>query len=347
MKVLITGGAGFIGSTIASCLEDHGGAAIVLDDFSTGRPEFTVGRACYAGDIADARLVAQVFDEHPDITAVVHCAAKIVVPDSVADPLGYYTANVAKTVAFLKALTRTCCRRLVFSSTAAVYATVPGFMVDESSPFALTSPYAASKAMIERVLQDATVAHPLRVLSFRYFNPVGADPQWRSGLQLAEPTHALGMLLRARETGTPFTVTGTDWPTRDGTGLRDYVHVWDVAEAHVRALERFDGIVPASDPYEVINLGVGAGVTVHELVAAFGSVTGTELAVLDGPARPGDVAGSFTAVTRARELLGWRAERTLEQGIADSIEWRRRWLAHLACGGADPRRLVAVAGGRG
>ncbi|MFI6155107.1 UDP-glucose 4-epimerase GalE [Kitasatospora sp. NPDC051170] len=334
MKVLIAGGAGFIGSTVASRLVDEGHEVVVLDSLVTGRREFAAGRVFYEGDIADGALVDRVFAEHPDVAAVVHCAALIVVPDSVADPLGYYRANVAKGIAFLGHLERNGCTRLLFSSSASLYRAggdligdhtgdfAGDFAVDEDSPTAPLSPYARTKEVFELVLRDVAAAGGLRVVSLRYFNPIGADPRLRSGLQVRRPTHALGRMIDCHHGGEAFTLTGTGYATRDGSGIRDYVHVWDLADAHVRALLDFDAVAQAGDGgYQVINLGTGTGTTVRELVAAFGAVTGRELEVVETAPRPGDAAGAYTRSTRAAALLGWKPEHTLEDGIRDSLRW--------------------------
>ena len=326
-KVLITGGAGFIGSTVASACADAGIEPVILDDLSTGLRGFGQRFAFYAGDYGDRALVRRVLADHPDLTAVVHCAAHIVVPESVAEPLRYYENNVAKLVPFLDELSRSACRRVVFSSSASVYRPTDDFVVDEDSPLEPPSPYAATKAMAERVLADAAAAGRLQAIALRYFNPIGADPQYRTGLQLPLPTHALGQLLSADAAGRPFTVTGTDWPTRDGSGLRDYVHVWDLALAHVAALDRFETVLAGDTTgpgYDVINLGTGTGTTVFELVEAFAEVTGRRPDLTLAPRRPGDVAGCVTSAAKAEAVLGWRAERTLQQGIADSLAWSRR-----------------------
>ncbi len=323
MKVLIAGGAGFIGSTVASACLDAGITPVILDNLSTGRAEFTQGRAFYQGDIADGALLDKIFSDHPDIDAVVHAAALIVVPESVALPLRYYRENVAKSVDFIEHVLRHGCTRYLFSSSAAIYAPGADLSVDEASALAPSSPYARSKVMMEQVLEDTAAAAPLRVLSLRYFNPVGADPQLRTGLQVRRPTHLLGKLLTAVENDEEFLVTGVDWPTRDGSGIRDFIHVWDLAQAHVRALQRFDAVLPESGAggYEVINLGTGAGTTVREFVAAFVAATGLPLKVRDAPPRPGDVVGSFTRGTRAAELLGWTPQLSIEDAIRDSQRW--------------------------
>ena len=334
MKVLITGGAGFIGSTIASACLDAGITPVILDNLVTGRAEFTEGRVFYEGDIADGPLVDRIFAEHPEIDATIHCAALIVVPESVEQPLRYYRENVAKTVALLEHLQRNGCERLLFSSSASIYTPGPDLAVDEDSALDPLSPYARTKMLMELVFKDTAEATPLRVLSLRYFNPVGADPQLRTGLQTPLPSHALGKLIEAHRGSEPFRITGTGWPTRDGSGLRDYVHVWDLAQAHVAALRRFDGVLPADGPesYQVINLGTGEGTTVRELVAAYQRVTGAVLTVEETGPRPGDNAGAFTRGSRAADLLDWRPELGLDQGIADTLAWfsRRDALLDLA-----------------
>ena len=318
MKVLIAGGAGFIGSTVASACSDAGISPVILDSMVSGRREFAAHHAFYEGDMADGSLVDRIFAEHPDIYAVIHCAALIVVPDSVADPVRYYRANVAKSLDFVAHLLRNRCQRLLFSSSASIYRAREDLTVDEDSPVEPQSPYARTKAVCEAMFADIASARPIRVLSLRYFNPIGADPRMRTGLQLRRPTHALGKMIRARDEGVPFEITGTDWPTRDGSGLRDYIHVWDLAAAHVAALTRFDTL---PGPVTVINLGSGTGTTVRELLAAFNRVAGHPVEAREGPRRPGDVAGAFTRVGRAERLLGWRARYDVTEGIRHSLQW--------------------------
>lgn len=320
MSVLISGGAGFIGSTVASACLDAGIEPVILDNLVTGRREFAEGRAFHEGDISDGALVDKVFAEHPDIEAVVHCAALIVVPDSVADPVGYYRANVAKSLEFVDHLLRNGCERMVFSSSASIYRAGADHTVDEGSPLDPQSPYARTKAMCEAMFADIAATRPIRVLSLRYFNPIGADPRMRTGLQLRRPSHALGKLIEAYEDGVPFRLTGTDYPTRDGSGIRDYVHVWDLATAHVEALRRFDGLFPEG---AVINLGTGTGTTVRELAEAFNRVVDRPVEVVEAERRPGDVAGAYTRSDLAERLLGWRARHSVEEGIRDSLEWAR------------------------
>ena len=324
MKILITGGAGYIGATIASACLDAGHTPVILDDLSTGRRAHVTGRIFYCGSIADSDLIRRIVADHSDIEAVIHCAARIIVPESIDDPLGYYDANVADSIRLLRALHYAGLTRIVFSSTAALYAGNDGGGIAEDAPLRPLSPYARSKGMVERVLEDAAGAGELRAISLRYFNPIGVDPSFRSGPTCDRPTHVLGMLQRAAEEGAPFTVTGVDWPTRDGSGLRDFIHVWDLALAHVRAVERFDSVVTSDAPYRVLNLGTGAGTTVRELAAMFIDESHAPLRVVDGPRRAGDTAGAYAAVDRAQSLLASNAERTVRDGIRSALEWRRR-----------------------
>ncbi|MGW6493940.1 UDP-glucose 4-epimerase GalE [Nonomuraea angiospora] len=316
MRVLITGGAGYIGSTVASACLDAGIEPVILDNLITGRREFAKGRAFYEGDISDGPLIDKIFAEYPDIEAVVHCAALIVVPDSVADPIGYYRANVTKSLEFVDHLIRNGCTRMIFSSSASIYRTGDDHTVTEDSPLDPQSPYARTKAVCEAMFADIAAGRPIKILSLRYFNPIGADPEMRTGLQLRRPSHALGKMIEAYEDGVPFRITGTGYPTRDGTGIRDYVHVWDLAAAHVAALRRFDGL-----DVDVINLGTGAGTTVRELAEAFNRVVDRPIEVVETDPRPGDVAGAYTRSDRARSLLDWQARYSVEEGIRHSLEW--------------------------
>jgi UDP-glucose 4-epimerase len=326
MKFLITGGAGYIGSTICSALADQGHTPVILDSLVTGRVEFTRGRIFYQADIADATAVETIFREHPDIQATVHCAALIVVPESVAHPYEYYRENVCKSLELFQTLNRLGYQRLVFSSSASLYDVVPGFMVTESSPINPSSPYARTKFMMETILMDFCQAYGMKGIALRYFNPIGADPQMRSGIHVEEPSHVLGKLVDVAMGKLPeFQITGTNWPTRDGTGIRDYIHVWDLAQAHVKAVTDFDGVFTrAGNPpggYLVINLGTGKGVTVREMVAAFEKVWGKPLKKRETPPRPGDVAGSYANADTAQRLLGWSARLPIEQGISDALHW--------------------------
>lgn len=326
MKILITGGAGYIGSTIASALVDAGHTPILLDSLITGREEFAKLHTFYHADIADKEAVRQIFSDHPDIYATIHCAALIVVPESVAKPYAYYQENVVKSMGFFKQLSELGYKRVVFSSSAAIYDVVPGFMVREDSPLLPLSPYSRTKYMMEMVLKDFCHAYGLNAIALRYFNPIGADPKMRTGLHIQFPSHLIGKLVSvAMGHEEVFNLTGVDWPTRDGSGLRDYIHVWDLAQAHLKAVENFDKAISEGSeeglPYTVINLGSGNGVTVKEFVAAFEKVFGQKVPVAIKPPRPGDVAGAFANADRAEALLGWKAELPIEEGIRDALKW--------------------------
>ncbi len=326
MKVLITGGAGYIGSTIANALQDTGHVPVLLDSLVTGPRAFTQGKIFYEGDIADRPLLERIFQNHPDIHSTIHCAARIVVPESVQEPYLYYRENVCKSLELFKNLGELGYPRVVFSSSASIYDAVPGFKVTETSPLKPSSPYARTKYMMEMVLEDLSRATPLRGIALRYFNPIGADPKLRSGIHVREPSHVLGKMVDVALGKLPeFTLTGVDWPTRDGSGIRDYIHVWDLAMAHVKAVEQFDAVMEKTQsPYVVINLGTGNGVTVKELVAAFERVYGKQIPKREAPPRPGDVAGAYANADRALELLGWKAEHSIEEGIASALAWGQK-----------------------
>ncbi|MCX8024012.1 MAG: UDP-glucose 4-epimerase GalE [Thermanaerothrix sp.] len=329
MKFLITGGAGYIGSTIASALLDSGHTPVILDNLSVGKREFVRGRIFYEGDIADEALLERIFAEHPDIQATVHCAALIIVPESVEKPYEYYRENVAKSLELFRVLNRLGYPKVLFSSSASIYDDVPGFMVTETSPLKPRSPYARTKYMMEMILRDFCIAYGMKGIALRYFNPIGADPQLRSGIHVENPTHVLGRMVDTALGKYPyFEITGTNWPTRDGTGIRDYIHVWDLAQAHLAAVLDFDAVFERAgnppDRYLVINLGTGRGVTVRELLDAFQKVIGQQIPVREAPPRPGDIAGSFANADTAERLLGWKARLSIEDGIRDALRWAEK-----------------------
>jgi UDP-glucose 4-epimerase len=321
VQVLIAGGAGYIGSTIASACLDAGITPVIIDNLVTGRREFTEGRFFYEGGIEDGELIDRVFQEHPEINAVVLCAALINVPESVENPVNYYANNVSNSLSLVSHLIRHGCTRLVFSSSAATYRTGDGSEVSEDADRDPLSPYAQTKVVCEEMFEDIANAGLMRVLSLRYFNPIGADPKMRTGLQFARPSHALGKMISAMEEGERFEITGTDYPTRDGTGVRDYIHVWDLATAHLLALEKFDEVVSPHQRHDAINLGSGRGTTVRELIDAFNAVVEKPLAVREVPRRPGDNAGAYASCAKAERLLKWRASLSLTDGIRDSLRW--------------------------
>ena len=320
MKVLITGGAGYIGSTVASAFLDAGDEVVVLDDLSRGAADFLRDRPAYLGDIADAALLERIFAEHGDIALTVHCAARTVVPESITDPLGYYEANVAKTIALLANLRRLGCSRLINSSSAAVYGRTDEWVVTEASPVRPDSPYGRSKLMVEQVLADACATGALDALSLRYFNPIGADPGYRTGPLRHTDEPVLSTLLEAWQHDRTFRIHGRDWDTADGTPVRDFVHVWDVALAHVAAAHHW----PRVPGHHVINVGTGRGTTVAQLAAMAAAELPRPLRVGYDARRIGDVRGSCASVDKAAALLGWRAVLGVGDAVHSAVEWMQR-----------------------
>jgi len=323
MKVLVSGGAGYIGSTVCSALEDEGWTPVIIDSLVTGPREFTHHKIFYHGDIGDQKLLHKIHNENPEISHVIHCAALIVVPDSTKDPEAYYTENVVKSLIFFSQLRDLGIKNIVFSSSASIYDFTHDFKVTEESFIKPHNPYAQSKYMVEMILKDFCQAYGLRGLSLRYFNPIGADPKMRSGMHAANPSHVMGQLVQVARGEKPmFKITGTQWPTVDGTGLRDYIHVWDLARAHVKAIQKFDQIFQQeAQPYCPLNLGTGQGVTVAQLLKTFESVIGRSLPVEKSGPRPGDVAGYYAYPEKAEKLLGWKTELSLKQGMEDALMW--------------------------
>ena len=325
MKVLITGGAGYIGSTVVSALVDAGAEPVVLDSLVQGRADFVAGHPLYVGDMADEGLLDRIFDDHPNIEMLIHFAALIDVEESVRMPARYYTENLCKATVLLQKVLVHGVRRVIFSSTAAVYQGGTGSQgLTEEAALNPLSPYARSKLMFEGILSDVCTQAGASAVALRYFNPVGADPAFRSGPYKHDPSHILGRLTGlASAGGGEFVINGDDYPTRDGTPVRDYIHVWDLALAHLAALEFIGRPQPAG--CTVINVGSGSGITVREFVDTFTAVTGLPLAVRVGERRPGDNAGAYASTTRATQLLNWTPHLTLQQGIRDALSWERRW----------------------
>jgi UDP-glucose 4-epimerase len=323
MKILVTGGAGYIGSITAKALEEAGHTPVILDSLLNGPRVFVKDRIFYEGDIADRELLRRIVSEHPDLDATIHMAARIVVPESVEQPYEYYRDNVAKSLELFDELVALDKPRVVFSSSASLYAIKESFEVTEDDPLAPASPYARTKGMMEQILEDISAATSMRAIILRYFNPVGSDPDLESGIYAREPSHVIGQLvMAARGVKEHFTITGTEHPTRDGTGIRDYIHVWDLAQAHVRAIELFDDVIAqVGAPSVIVNLGTGEGVTVRELVASFERVYGKPVPLAEAPPRPGDAVGAFANVDRSAQLLAWKASLTLDDAIASALAW--------------------------
>lgn len=325
MKILVTGGAGYIGRTVVSVLSEAGHTPVILDSLVTGQPSFVEGQIFYRGDIGDRAILGRVFQEHPDLDALMHFAARIDVEESTRHPALYYTENLCKAQLLLQTALQAGLKRFLFSSTAAVYdAGHPGQGLRENSPVAPLTAYAASKLMFERVMADMCQEFQAFGMALRYFNPIGADPSMRSGPFRTDPSHLLGRLTKlAVAGGGTFTIYGNDYATRDGTPMRDFIHVWDLAQAHLAAL---DYMVAHTKPsFEVMNVGSGLGVTVREFVDAFLDVSTVPLEVMVGNRRPGDSAGAFADTSRAQELLRWTPHLSLRQGISDALIWEKQW----------------------
>ncbi len=316
MRVLVTGGAGYIGSIVAEQLVAAGDDVVVLDNLSTGHRAAVPDDARFVeGDLGDGTLLRRVLAE---VDAVVHMAAVSLVGVSVRDPATYYHQNVTLGLGLLDAMRATGVRDLVFSSSAAVYGEPEKQPIDEDDPTRPTSPYGETKLALERAIQAYGHAYGLRAASLRYFNAAGAS--LRSGEDHEPETHLIPRVLKAAMgTGPAIHVFGEDYPTRDGTGVRDYVHVLDLADAHVRALRALD----TGEAGGAYNLGCGGeGWTVREVIAAAERITGRSIPVVSGPRRPGDPAVLVASGTRAREALGWTPRHgTLEAMIGSAWAW--------------------------
>lgn len=321
--ILLTGGAGYIGSHIALALVDRGDPVVILDNLSTGNRRVVPPAAVFIeGDCADATLVAQLVRDH-GVDAVIHCAGRISVPESVAEPLGYYDANVSRAVAFFAAALAGGARHLLFSSTATVYGAVDADSLSEDLAMDPVSPYAASKAMVERILADVAATGAANVGVLRYFNVAGADPAGRSGQISANATHLIKIAAEV-VTGKRdhIAVTGIDFDTPDGTGIRDYIHVSDLAAAHLAAVAALRAAPAIS---LTTNIGYGRGASVLEVLDAVDRVAGVTLRRVTAPRRAGDVARLVADVRRVKATLDWTpVHDDLDRIVADAIAWERR-----------------------
>ena len=324
--VLVTGGAGFIGSHVAAALIEAGYAVVILDNFENSRGD--IGDRLSAmgfgypdiveADVRDNATLEQIFTCH-GIDAVVHMAGKKAIGDSIADPLLYYCANLIGAMTLLAAMTRHKVRHLVFSSSATVYGTPGQLPIDERAPLGPANPYGRTKLMIEQMISDLAATEPdFRAISLRYFNPVGA---WRGGLIGEEPKGTPSNLFpyiaqTAAGTRTRVSVYGADYPTPDGTGIRDYVHVVDLARGNVAAVDLLMGSGDTAG-HQAINLGTGRGYSVVESIAAFERACKRTIPYEITARRPGDVAVCVADPSLAERLLGWRAELDLDAMCAD------------------------------
>jgi len=322
MSVLVTGGAGYIGSHMVWKLLDRGEKVVVIDRLSTGFDWAIADPAqLVVGDIGDQELVENTIRAH-DVDAIIHFAGSIIVPESVADPLGYYENNTVKSRALIESAVRTGVKNFIFSSTAAVYGSPERMPVTEEERTMPESPYGTSKLMTELMLRDTALAHDFRYTALRYFNVSGADPAGRTGQSTRGATHLIKVASEAATGKRDFMeIYGTDYPTPDGTCVRDYIHVSDLAEAHYLALKRLrDG-----GGSLVANCGYGRGYSVREVVAAVKRVTGSDFEVRERERRAGDAVAIVANADRAHAEFGWVPEYDdLELIVRHAVAWEEQ-----------------------
>lgn len=324
-KVLVTGGAGYVGSHTCLRLSESGFEPIVFDNLSNGHEAFVRWGPFERGDIRDGTRVAEVLNRYKPV-AVLHFAALIEVAESVTAPGRFYETNVGGALNVIHAAQEVGADAFIFSSTCATYGDPVRVPMDEAHPQNPLNPYGRSKLMVEQALVDMDAYSGQRFTVLRYFNAAGADPEGRIGERHDPETHAIPLLLQAAQRRRPcFSIFGTDYQTRDGTAVRDYVHVLDIADAHVAALKR----LLAGEQSDVFNLGTGAGTTVRELINAVKLTTGREFPVAETHRRPGDAPVLVADNARARELLGWSPDRSLQDIIADAWAWHDRYEAGI------------------
>lgn len=332
-KILVTGGAGYIGSHTVVQLVENGFEPVLVDDFSNSNASVLDGLAaicgrplrCHALDCRDRSALRRVFAQEGPMAGVIHFAASKAVGESQAKPLHYYSNNLGSLLAVVEVMLEFQVPELVFSSSCTVYGQPASLPVTEATPIAPpASVYGATKQMCEQILFDLVASRaPVRVMLLRYFNPIGAHPSARIGeLPLGEPQNLAPIILQsAAGLRGPVQIFGDDWSTPDGTCIRDYIHVLDLAEAHVRALawmkqEARNSLI------EVLNVGTGRGTSVREAIGAFECATGQPVSSRVGPRREGDIEQIFASVEKSTRVLDWRASRTLEDAMRDAWRWQ-------------------------
>jgi UDP-glucose 4-epimerase len=322
MTVLVTGGAGYIGSHMVQALVEAGESVVVIDNLSTGFSQFlSQGVPLFIGDAGDENLVEGVIAAH-GVESIIHFAGSVVVPESMRDPLAYYRNNTMTTRSLLNAAVTSGVRRLIFSSTAAVYGNPDQVPVPESAPTRPLSPYGSSKLMAEIMLHDTASAYGMNYVALRYFNVAGADPQARMGLATVGATHLLKIAVEAA-TGqrAKIDVFGTDYPTPDGSCIRDFIHVGDLAQAHRAALS----YLRAGGASMTLNCGYGRGYSVLETIEAVRKVSGRNFAVQYGPRRPGDIMTMIADTSLIRATLDWAPQYDdLETIARHALAWEEK-----------------------
>jgi UDP-glucose 4-epimerase len=323
MAVLVTGGAGYIGSHMSYGLIDRGEDVVVLDNLSTGIRGLVSEKANFVqGEAGDAALVRKVVDDFK-VDAVIHFAGSIVVPESVAHPLSYYANNTVVSRALAEVCVEAGVRNFIFSSTAAVYGLGDGHMIGEDAEKAPINPYGRSKLMTEWMLEDASRAHDFRFVALRYFNVAGADAKMRTGQSTPRATHLIKRACQvALQRASSLDIFGTDYPTPDGTGVRDFIHVEDLIAAHLLALDA----LRAGATSTAYNCGYGQGFSVRQVVGAVERLTRTRLPVHEAPRRAGDTAMLIADPARLKRELHWQpAHQDLDEIVRTAFEWERRF----------------------
>ena len=321
-KLLVTGGCGYIGSHVVRQLSEAGYEIVVYDNLSTGFAEALVhGEELVVGDLADTERLENVFREY-GCKSVLHFAAAIVAPESVTAPLKYYGNNTGNTLNLLKACVKFGVERFIFSSTAAVYGMPEGGIAAEESSTVPINPYGTSKLMSEWMLRDTAAAHGLRYAALRYFNVAGADPLARMGQRTPEATHLIKVCcLAALGKRGAVSIFGTDYPTPDGTGIRDYIHIEDLASAHLSALKHLE----RAGESVTLNVGYGRGASVRRVIETARRVSGVEFPVEEAPRRPGDPASLVARADAIRTVLDWEPRyNDLETIVADAWRWEQK-----------------------
>ena len=319
--VLVTGGAGYIGSHTAKALAAQGNNVIVLDNLATGHRDLARWGEFVQGDVRDADCLDRLFRSH-EVEAVMHFAAASQVGESVQKPLEYYDNNVGGSTTLLAAMARHGVQRMVFSSTCAVYGPPFDGLLTENHPISPLSPYAHTKRMIEQIMADAAATGSLQYIALRYFNAAGADPEAETGERHTPETHLIPLVLQAALGLRPaITILGEDYPTPDGTCIRDYIHVSDLAQAHMLAL----GHLVGGGESGAFNLGNGLGASVREVVAAASEVTARDIPMIMGQRRAGDSPRLVGDATRARTVLGWQPQLAdIREILATAWRWHQQ-----------------------